>query len=261
MRATRCFALVHRAILLGGVCGALAVPSLALTPVPTPTPTRTPVPAPAVISLHVRNLSSLDGAGLTENQVEAILSSAREILEDDDDIGAGDVACPVVFQLSLLDTFPAPDESGPPGGDFTPWASVSGPTAVAEIQRLRGNVKIVETITACPTIEIGIIGCAQCPAGDEDCDSIIVATWALTGSASAMERAVKNAANIWLHEIGHVRSLEHRSEGTPTPVNGCQVGTTILAKECGFDERPLMCPALGNNFRVCPEECARLRSP
>jgi hypothetical protein len=201
------------------------------------------------------------GRQLTEAQVHVILDKASDILQNDADPTLPyDVGCPVRFELEDFELFPSVAIDGIDSStiSFVQWQDVSSKRVARRIhRRVAGRVKVVNTIGVCGgRISAAIRACAVPRRG-----SVIVPTWPVEsptiGEPGSLRPRAEDAANLWLHEIGHLRGLGHRNHVT----NGC-ADTERKDDECASGNhasRPLMCEVVEYNEQVCQSECDRWR--
>ena len=176
----------------GGLCG-VAVSVLAAH---TATATQRPGSDSTIVThtLEVSRFSEIDD--FTERDAREIIAKMAHILQiDDDGAGPNDVDCDVDFMLA------GPVEIFPDG-----TGTISTEADFRQIIKLPGDVKVVESIDWCGTINSAVAGCSD----------------GLTFVVEAgLDLAL--AGPLWAHEFGHVRELDHRQD-EPTMVMNSTVG-------------------------------------
>lgn len=175
----------------GGLCG-VAVSVLAAH---TATATQPPGSDSTVThTLKVSRFSEIDD--FTERNAREIIAKMAHILQTDDDgAGPNDVECDVDFMLAgPVETFA--DGTG----------TISTEQDFRQIIELPGDVKVVESVDWCGTVNSIFAGCSD-------------------GLTFVVEAGLDPAlaGPLWAHEFGHVRELGHRQD-EPTMVMNSAVG-------------------------------------
>ncbi len=153
---------------------------------------------------HLLQARHYTTAPLTDAEADAILADATLVLQAADE--PGDVACDVEMV-----------RNGPVTAFTEGNGEINTQADFSFINSLAGNIKVVNVITWCGSVNPSIIGCASQP-----------------GSSFVVERYTANQEGIlWAHEFGHNKGLPHRS-GTNLLMNA-SIGPTnkvINSTEC-----------------------------
>ena len=138
-------------------------------------------PAPSSGVTHNLQVSRFSKTRLTDAQVDQIVTDMGSILQTQD--GPTDVPCNISFV-----------RDGAVGTFTTGTGTINSRDDYLAVNRLPGNVKVVNLINWCGGLIPNIIGCAPVPG-----DSFVV-----------VRILAEQEGILWVHEFGHNQGLDHR---------------------------------------------------